>query len=84
MEDFLNFLVVTFVPYLLGLSFGLGIGIKVVEKERQKQTTLEEKNKELERKNYHLENQRYEDEKHIEFLHTAVDVEYNKQQNDLW
>ncbi|WP_291724253.1 hypothetical protein [Bernardetia sp.] len=83
MEDFLNFLVLL-LYYMVGVSIGIGIGFRMFKAERKICKELEEKNKELERKNYHLENQKYEDEKHIEFLHTAVDVEYKKQQNDLW
>ncbi|WP_338769848.1 hypothetical protein WAF17_10675 [Bernardetia sp. ABR2-2B] len=84
MEDFLNFLIVMLVPYMLGVAVTLVLFRKTFEEEREGQKLLEEKNKELERKNYRLQNKIYEDEKHIEFLHTAVDVEYEKQQNNLW
>ena len=84
MEDFLNFLAEWLVPYMLGISFGLGIGLDALKKERKKQAKLEKENKELKRKNYRLQDKRYEDEKHIEFLHTAVDVEYKKLDDEVW
>ena len=84
MEDFLNFFVGWLPPYMFGIAVTLGLFIKKLEKDSELQKLLEEKNKELERKNYCLQNKIYEDEKHIEFLHTAVDIEYENQQNDLW